>query len=365
MSDGNTNPFQAALQALEAGETAEQAVYGKDYEAPVEPESAPVEEVEMDEALEASPEVSESTVEEEEGESNSQEVTVEEPSSDVEEIFVTDHTGRKKVRVDYSDREKIKKYVAMAAGGKKWKVEKDQLSNELKEIKPKYQEMQQMWNELNELFEDGGPQALINRIAGEDGAWDEIIAKEVEKVRALEDASPAELERIKLQEELEKERKLRERTLKQQEKLQQERELEREATTQKELESQINPTFDKYRFAGQLGDPEAEERLDAAIWSTALSNLQSLPEDVELTKSVIDREFRSVANSFRKVLKTQATNETKKVISKKKQDASTKVAAAAMKGMRSNVDRDQHIENIKKGNVQGALAALLGGSFKL
>lgn len=358
--EGNTNPVQAALEAFKAGEDVEQAVYGTPEEAPVEQSDESVEEESL-EASEQSEEEESAVVEEDDSQveaSDAQEVT------DVEEIFVTDHRGRHKVKIDYSDREKIKKYVAMAAGGKKWKVEKDQLASKVKELEPKYKELRSMWDELNELYEDGGPAALINRISGDEEAWSNLVKSEVEKARALEDASPAELERIKLQEELEKERKLRERTLRQQEKLQQERELEREATSRKELESQIHPTFDKYRFAGQLGDSEAEERLDAAIWSTALSNLQTLPDDVELTKTIIDREFRNVANSFRKVLKNQATNETKKVITKKKQDASQKVAAAAMKGITTNSDRDAHLEQIKQGNLKDSLAALLSGNLK-
>lgn len=356
MSEGNANPAQAALEAFMAGEDVEQAAYGTSEQAePVEPIQESVEE----QNLEESESSEESTVEE-----GFQEEPTQEVAENVEEMFVTDHKGRRKIKVDFNDREKIKKYVAMAAGGKKWKVEKEQFAAELKELKPKYDEMRQMWDELNDLYEDGGHKALIDRIVGEEGAWDKIIAAEIEKARAMEDASPAELERIKLQEELEKERKLRERTLKQQEKLQQERELEREATSRKELESQVHPAFDRYRFAGQLGDSEAEERLDAAIWSTAISNLQGLPEDVELTKTVIDREFRNVANSFRKVLKNQATSETKKAITKKKQDATTKVAAAAMKGIKSNASRDSHLENIKKGNIQDSLAALLSGNLK-
>ena len=68
-------------------------------------------------------------------------------SGEKEVITVTDETGRKrKVEIDYSNREQIKKMAAAAAGMRKFQAERDREVTSRKELEAKLKERESDWS---------------------------------------------------------------------------------------------------------------------------------------------------------------------------------------------------------------------------
>jgi hypothetical protein len=285
----------------------------------------------------------------------------EEVPSDFEELMVTDHRGRRKVKIDWSDREKLKKLVQRAYGGQKWKVDKEKAESRAKDLSP-YKES---WDAVETAFKTEGFEGLVKLLSKEDGAYDSYMEKEYQRRRARESASTDELERMDLEDRLTREQRERERVNQELAKVRESSTQTLELSERKELESKIHPAFDRYRFKGKLGDPVIEHQLDSAIWTQALKSLEGLPEETDVTASDADKAFRSVANSFRKIIKNQTEKQVSKTIRKKKKDAQEGAAVKAMSGMKSSGSVNKFKEDMKGGDVVSAMRSFLTGEVKL
>jgi hypothetical protein len=371
------NPVASALDALKSGKDVESAVYGSS--------SAPkagagsIDATEVDESgfsVDSFMSGDEAPIQQDNSIEGgvSEESTLDEkvpnsqakPAGDIEEIIITDDSGKKKLKVDWSDREKLKKYVQQAAGMRKFQAERDQLTTKLKTIEPEYQDLKKSWSAVEEAFSKGGIKGLVNLLAGDAQGYEKHIQSEVARIKAREAASPSELERMDLEEKLTLERRERELLQKKVEEDLRRSQEEREVASLKSLESQVHPAFDKYRFAGKLGDEVVEARLDQAVWDQALKRLEQYPDDVELTSTLIDREFREVANSFRKIINKQAEQKANKVVTSKKIAAQENAAAAAMNSMMANTAQstEKFKQDIRKGDLTSALRDMMTGKFK-
>jgi len=136
----------------------------------------------------------------------------------------------------------------------------------------------------------------------------------------------------------------------------------------KTLESKLHPAFDRYRFAGKLGDPVAEHRYDTAIWNQAMEALEQYPDNVELTPAMIEKEFRNVAQAFGKVINKQVDSKVQKVIRKTKEDATRKAQATVSKTMQTSSAAEQFQRDVRSsgsGNIANALRSLMSGQVKL
>lgn len=133
------------------------------------------------------------------------------------------------------------------------------------------------------------------------------------------------------------------------------------------MESKVHPSFDRYRFAGKLGDEVVEARLDQAVWDQALKRLEEYPDHVELTPNIIEKEFRDISNSFRKIITKQAEVKAQKVVTNKKIAAQENAATAAMSSMMGNTAQssEKFKTDIRKGDLTSALRDLMTGRFKL
>jgi hypothetical protein len=272
-------------------------------------------------------------------------------SKDIEEIFVTDHQGvRRKVAIDFSDKEKTKKAYELAAGARKWQVERDQLAKELKPTKEKAQH----FDTLNQAYEKGGLKALIETVEGKDG-FEKLIQAEIARRQAFEDATPAERRAMEL-EEAKKAAEARAQEIEAKLKETEEKTLARmEQAEIRSTQGFVDRVFDKYRFEGTLGDPEKEATLDDLVWTKAQKAFEAFPDDQEIPTAVVEQEFRKAAMAVRKLIDNVAEKQTEKIIQKKKQATAENVQKKTMSGYKTNSQADDAKKLLRKGDMMSIL----------
>lgn len=277
--------------------------------------------------------------------------------SDILEINITDDKGRRKVKVDFSDKDKLTKFVQLAYGARKWQKERDDLRGQL-------EEKTQMWDKFEEAWK-GGYRGLINTLEGAEDAFDKVVEAEIARRQELEDMSPAQRQSMEVEDRIRKQQMESDKLKSQYEKKLQEIQAKEEAASQKELESRIHPAFDRYRFAGKLNDEVAEHEFDTMLWQRTLAKLESLPDTQDITQAVIDREFRNTAQMMRKHLAAQAEKTVKSVIEQKKQVAANKVQAAAKRNVVKSQTKDEIHESLRSGNIVDGLSKFFKSGGKL
>lgn len=351
------NPVAAAMEALKSGQDVEAAVYGG---------SASTSADAAEPAEDQQPPESEGTEE--------QSPTTDEPVvAEVEEIEIADADGRKKVKVDWTDREKLKKYVQTAhaahKGMRKFQTERDQALTRLKEVEPQYQELAASWKAVEEAFQKDGVRGLVNLLAGNEGAYDQHIEQQYSRRSARAEAERmgdrAAIDKLDLEERLAKEASERARLAKQVEEHLQKANQEREQASYKALEARIYPAFERHRFAGKLGDSTAEHQLDSAVWQQAVQRLEQYPEGTELTPELVDKEFRAVAATFQKIVTKQAERKADATLKQKKAAAAETAATVATKGMRQSDSKETFKNSIRSGKIADAFAQFMTGKIKL
>lgn len=280
--------------------------------------------------------------------------------SDVEEIVV----NGKKLKLDYSDRDTIKKYAKQAGGFRKMQVERDSLKVENQITKAELAELKRFETTIESAYADDGFEGLARVVAGSQEEYQKWLSGEVDKEIAKRGASPQELEQIEMREQLQRERRERE-------KLQREREQEREERTKfqetqeiAKLQSNMNASFDKWRFSGKLGDSELEDSIDSMVWEKAKAVIAQIPDDQQLTKRDYDNAFRQAANSFRKFAKKEGSTVAKGQIENSKKLAATKAVALASKGPAVSNTNEEVRNRIKSGDIKGSFAAFMSGITK-
>lgn len=290
------------------------------------------------------------------------------PEGDIEFLELTDETGRRRIKIDWSNRDAIKKAVSMAAGARKWQAERDQLKAKLESQEKSGKDVQEAWDAVSKAYESQGIEGLVDLLAAEQGAYQKWMQNQLQKELAKRDASPEELERMQLKERLdrmERERQVEAKRLKEREELIAQ---ERAAAEQAQLQSVVNPAFDKVRFAGTLGNEQLEDRLDRTVWSEAIDILANIEEQQgrnAVTPAVTRKVFQEVAESLRGALQVKAKEEAAAASEVRKAQAATKVAAKAqtIQGSRQT-DAESFKKNISEGNWSAALASMLSGRVK-
>ncbi len=131
---------------------------------------------------------------------------------------------------------------------------------------------------------------------------------------------------------------------------------EKEQAEIRSLESKLQPAFDRYRFAGKLGDEATENLYDESIWIKVRGRLSEYPDEVELTQAIIDKEFRTVYNAFKKHIKVQTEKQLKKTVENKKAQTAKRARVAAKKGLSGQSTQKKILESLKGGNLTDALS---------
>ena len=281
-----------------------------------------------------------------------------------EEIFVTLEDGRRaKIVADYSDKAKIRKAYEMAAGMRKFQAERDKAREATKALEQQTSELKGTWEKLENAYQNGGIEGLIDLLEGKTGAHKAYLAKQFELERQKEAMSPAERAKFELQQQMEMDRRERAASERIRQKQMEEMQAKLAEADEKETRALITPSFEKYRFKGKLGDEVAEHHFDQAIWMQALTNLEQL-DDSQITPEAIDREFSRVSQAFSRAAKTQATKATKQAVETKKRTAKEQAAVTAMQGMNKDTREQSLTKRLWAGDTAGVLAELMRGSRK-
>ena len=301
---------------------------------------------------------------------NSEELSEDEQASEAsdsaatEELTVTLENGRRaKILADYEDRTKIRKAYEMAAGMRKFQAERDQERKRVQELDGELNELKSTWNSLEEAYQNGGVEGVIDLLEGREGASQEYIAKRLERERLKESMSPDERAKLELEERLEQDRRAKSQQERIRQKEMEELRARLEQADEKETRALIMPAFERHRFKGKLGDEVAEHHFDQAVWMQALSNLEQL-DDSEITEAVIDREFSRVSSAFARAAKQQASKATKQAVETKKRQAKTQAAVSAMKGVNTDSKEKDLTSRLWKGDTANVLKELLSNRRK-
>jgi len=284
-----------------------------------------------------------------------------ESSSDdsFEMLSITDEKGRREVKVDYNDRDKLKKFVRMAYGARKWQAERDKAREELESIQDKHSELSSNWSALEEAYEGQGIPGLVNLLSEEEGAYSKFVKSIEDRYERRREATPEELEamdareeKAQLKRELELERKARE-------KFEQSVKQDRDATEVASLKATVNPIFDKYRFAGKLGDQVAEHKFDKALYNDIIDALVPYEEAGKpITRALVERIARNEAQATRKYIKAQTEKGVKSAVKQRKQEATANAQTKAMKGMKNGNVRQEAVDLLTS---PGGLTKVLQG----
>lgn len=272
-----------------------------------------------------------------------------------ESITVTDDKGKRKIQIDWNNKEKLKQYVQLAHGARKWQAERDQALSAKGELEGKLQEMSNNWQTLENAYQSGGVAALVDLLEGRTGAFTDWEKSRIERYNFLQKATPAQRELFEAKErESAREAELA-RIRKESEDFRNSITAEKEAASLKSLEGTVHPVFDRYRFADKLGDADTEAMFDEMLWNNALKRLEPYEEKgVPLTADLVEKEFKAVSSALRKRINVQAEKKAAKAVEQKKREATENAQAAISAGYKSNSISQEAMKLASEGNI-GAL----------
>lgn len=296
------------------------------------------------------------------------EATAKEESGDIEELTVKGPNGRqKKLKVDYSDKDKIKRAYRLAYEGRAvWQKERDEAKNQLSETRSELESLQKDWEKLETAYEKNGVAGLVDLLEGRDGAYQDYLKQEMQRQERLESMTDSERRAYEREQEIQAEKQRAAKLQEEYDKKLREIQEQQEQADIRALESKIHPSFDRYRFRGKLGDEVAETEFDEMLWNRALTSLEKISDsDVELTQGMVDKEFRRIASTIKKHLSSQVDKNLKKTVSRKKKDAAKKVRATVSRSMQGNQDLQEFRKNMKSGNLVDGLTSFFKAGGRL
>lgn len=276
-------------------------------------------------------------------------------SGDKETIVVTDDKGKRKIEIDYSNREAIKKAFQLQYGARKWQAERDREIESKKSIEAELGKVKQDWETLDKAYQQG-PEHLFDLLQGRKGAFKEHVRKEREREEFLKYATPEEIRSMELKEMNERKERELDEIRKENEKFKQAMVSEREQAEIRSMESQVHPVFNKYRFAETLGNADDEQVFDEMLWNSGIQRLTAYEEKgIPITRELVDREFKAVAGTIRKRIGTQAEKKATRVVEQKKREATENVQAKVMSGYKTGGTAKEARDLLNKGDLTSLL----------
>lgn len=270
--------------------------------------------------------------------------------------------GKNFIEVDYSNREAIDKAYLLAHGARKWQSERDQARKELDTIRQSHEPLKKHWDTLESAYRDKGVEGVIDLLEGGPGSYQKHIQGYLHRQEFLRTASPEQKAAFEAQEAARAHQKELEKIRKENEDFRTQMQQQRDETEMRQLESQIHPTFNKYRFTGKLGDADREHVLDEMLWNTALRRLEPYEEKgLEITPELIESEFRKVASAVRSTVSKTADKVASRVVEKKKQTATEHAQAAVRSGMGSTASNTAKAKEAMGLIESGNLTSLIKG----
>ena len=284
---------------------------------------------------------------------------------DIEEITFTDTKGRRTVKVDFSDRDKLRKLASLAYGSRKFQAERDQERQERAKEREESQKLRADMSKFESVYEKEGLKGLALMLEGPEGLQN-FLKEAREEQERWEELSPAERNaEIRIREAEAKSKSDNESKAEYERRLAELDKRQADAD-EKNFEAKLLPAFDRYRFHGKLGDPVAEHKVDKAIWADVMEALQPYEDKgLEITQAMIDKEFRKASQEWSTTVNRQVEKKTKVAVQKAKTNAQTKAQAKVSQGMQTNSHAEQFKKDIGSGNIKDALRSFMSGQVKL
>ncbi len=303
-----------------------------------------IEESESDEEVESdasNPDEETDEVDSEVEDSEEEEAQASEP--DIEYI----KANGKKVKIDFNDRDNIKRVYSLAAGARQWQAERDSLKEKNEAISKEYGDLKETINYLEsikdnheELFEAVTGKSLQSKF----DEWAEeqnMIGSMTEREKAMYLSNQD--HQKKLRQVQEKEKNLQKR-------LEEVAKKDEEAKQAKQT-SIANPIFFKYNFDGELGNDQLEHRMNKALWSEAREELSAFEE---VTPDMVEETFNRISNQIRGGFNASAKKAVSKTVKDKRKQVKSKAQKMAVAEPKET--RKQELDElIKAGDIAGAL----------
>lgn len=279
------------------------------------------------------------------------------------------------IKIDYSDRAAIKQDKLLALGARKWQAERDEAiaaNQQWAAIEPDYRDAVEFRGAIKGAFEKNGLAGLVNLLTNDADGYKKFLAQELERERQYASASPEQRALLdekrtneQLKKELEADRKAREKQI-----------LDAEAKSKAAAEAEEQATVTafqeisgasqkKFSFEGKLDNPDIEEALDNKVWAKVRADLETLPDETEISPRLMDKLFEKHAAAIQKGLKLKAENAAANVVKAKKEESQTKVAASAAAAMGKKTASQEFEEAGNKGDFASMLKMALGGKVKI
>ena len=284
------------------------------------------------------------------------------PAGTKETVTITDADGRKrKVEIDYSNREAVKKAHQMAAGARKWQAERDRALQEKQSLAAEHSKLKQTYDTLDKAFQERGAEGVLDLLLASKGSNSEKFLQErIARAKFMERASPEEIEALQLRERSENQARELDRIRQENKKFQDDMRQERETAELRSLEGTVNPVFQKYSFAEKLGNPDTEHMFDEMLWGQTIKRLEAYEaKGVPVSRELTEREFRRTHQALTGQISAQADKRTSRAVAQKKQEATEQVQAKVRSGYSSEQQkvRQEGMDLMNQGG--GGLTALL------
>jgi hypothetical protein len=226
----------------------------------------------------------------------------------------------KKVKIDYNNRDHIKRVYQKAAAGPRYQKERDDARSELAELKESHSKQSEMIDLLNENIED--PAEMYRLFTGGKDLKDlfKEWQKENDSFALLSEPEQKAYLNAKAQETKQKELDKREAALNR--KVEESVKKESDAEL-KHQEALFTSAFEKYRVDGS--DPADTHKLDKLLFTNAKERLLAYEE---INKEIINKEVKDAAEELRSLFGRKARKEAKKAVAVKKKKAKKAVAKA-------------------------------------
>jgi hypothetical protein len=275
-----------------------------------------------------------------------------------ETITYTDSQGKKRqVEVDLSDASKVKKAYEMMYGARKWQAERDQARKEVDTLRKEREELakvKETFSALEKAWQEGGEEGVLDLLAGEQGASRKFVQRQLERQRFLDNASPEQLAAFKAQEESQKYQRELDKIRKEQESFQQKVTQERELAEVESAKGTVYPVFDKYSFTDRLGSESDEQMFNEILWNTSMKRIQEYEEKgIPVTKEIVDKEFRTVSQTLRKRMSSQAEKKASQIVEQKKKESSSSIQQTVKNAYSGSSSAKEASSMIAQNDIKG------------
>jgi hypothetical protein len=266
----------------------------------------------------------------------------------------------KKTKVDYKDRNRIRKAHELAALARKTTADRDNLKKEFDEYKEGVSQkleafdiLQQNKEDIHELVRliSGGKMDLEDWRKAKNAEEEEIAMMSPDELAAYnqqlaQNAHNAEINNLKAQIQ----------------KMEEDKTNNSVQASEARKASVVNPAFSKYRFAGKLGDPTGEHRIDSMMWQSFINTMETNYKDVEWTQEAAEQEMKMIYEDMNKLISRKTSQDAVQQDKKQTQQAKKQIrqTVAPKKPEKSE---EEILKAYRGGNLKGLLSNL--GNFNI